>query len=849
MSLTPGTRLGPYEIVSPLGAGGMGEVHRARDARLGRDVAVKVLAGAFAQDEDRLRRFEDEARAAGSLNHPNLLTIFDVGTYDGSPYLVSELLEGTTLRSTLESEVLPLRKAVDYAVQIARGLAAAHEKGIVHRDLKPENLFVTKDGRAKILDFGLAKLTRPSESRAEDTGTPTTASLTSPGTVMGTVGYMSPEQVQGFPSDQRSDIFSFGAVLFEMLGAKRAFKGVTAVETMNAILKEDPPELADAARPVPSALERLARRCLEKKPQERFHSAHDLALALEALSGPWASGPADPPLVGPPLRRRAVAALLALGLLALPGLGFWLGKARGEKPVPSFQRLTSRRGRVTSARMTSDGRTVIYGAEWEGHSVQLFSTRIEGRESSALDLPGANIASVSSAGEMAILHPEEPGHTRHGLLARVQLAGGAPRDVMQRVIAADWSPDGKQLAVARITGGKVRLEFPIGRILYETEWIESIRVSPRGERIAIVTGGNRTDDNVTVFDPEGRKTVLSSGWFGELAWSPDGTEVWFTATTQGGRGLHAVSLSGRERVVMRLPALAHLYDIARDGRVLMAIGTERSEIFGRAPGESRERNLSWHESSVARGLSADGKLLLFSDSDGVVDDASLYVRKTDGSPAVRIGEGWPSLISPDAKWVAALPVKPPLDRLSLFPTGPGETRVLSGEGIEYEVLTAWAPDGKQLFLLAHEQGHEARTFVQDVAGGRPRPVTPAGMRCEGLSPDGTTLICRDTQGSGVFFQVAGHETRPIVGLEPDDEVPRWCDGGRALCVVRREDRVHKVFRLDPITGRRTAWREYRPADPAGVIGYMGIVETLDGRSYAYSYGRELNDLYVVDGLR
>ena len=336
MRLVPGARLGPYQVVSPLGAGGMGEVYRARDSRLGRDVAVKVLPGSWAQDEDRLRRFEHEARAVGSLNHPNLLTIFDVGSYLGSPYLVSELLEGTTLRSTLESEVLPLRRALDYAVQIAHGLDAAHEKGIIHRDLKPENLFITRDGRAKILDFGLAKLTRPSESRAEETDARTATSPSSPGTVMGTAGYMSPEQVQGLPADTRSDIFSFGAVIFEMFWGRRAFKGATAVETMNAILKEDPPDVSQVDRPVPPALERIARRCLEKKPQERFHSAHDLALALEASSG-TSSAPA---IASAPARRRGALwgrlawAIAAIALLGGFGGGLLVGTRRSVERQP-----------------------------------------------------------------------------------------------------------------------------------------------------------------------------------------------------------------------------------------------------------------------------------------------------------------------------------------------------------------------------------------------------------------------------------------------------------------------------------------------------------------------------------
>lgn len=284
MSLTAGMRLGPYEILGPLGAGGMGEVYKARDSRIGRDVAVKVLPASVASDPDRQRRFELEVRAAGSLNHPNVMAIHDVGTQDALPFVVSEMLEGETLRERMNGGALPPRKALDYAVQIARGLAAAHEKGIVHRDLKPENLFVTSDGRVKILDFGLAKVVGPFDG-AEGATLSKDEQGTDPGTILGTVGYMSPEQVKGQPADHRSDLFSFGAILYEMFSGRRAFKGDTKVETMNAILKQDPPDLSEPGGEVSPVVERVVRRCLEKRPEERFHSAHDLGLALEALSG------------------------------------------------------------------------------------------------------------------------------------------------------------------------------------------------------------------------------------------------------------------------------------------------------------------------------------------------------------------------------------------------------------------------------------------------------------------------------------------------------------------------------------------------------------------------------------
>jgi len=283
-AISSGSRLGPYEVLAPLGAGGMGEVYRARDPRLGRDVAIKVLPASFSKDPDRLRRFEQEARAAGILSHPNITAVFDIGSEDGAPYVVSELLEGEALQAALAGGRLSTRRALDYAIQLAHGLAAAHEKGIVHRDLKPANVFVTKDGRIKILDFGLAKLIHAKDGLPGRTN-PSTTQGTEPGAVLGTLGYMAPEQLRGKTADARSDIFSFGAILYEMLSGKRAFQGDSAADTMSAILRDDPPDLSLTDQNISPGLERIVRHCLEKDPGQRFQSAQDLAFDLEALLG------------------------------------------------------------------------------------------------------------------------------------------------------------------------------------------------------------------------------------------------------------------------------------------------------------------------------------------------------------------------------------------------------------------------------------------------------------------------------------------------------------------------------------------------------------------------------------
>src|SRR2546429_1240933 len=361
MTLAAGTKLGRYEIRSKLGGGGMGEVYRARDEKLNRGVAIKVLPAALSQDGDRLRRFEQEAQAAGALNHPNILAVYDVGTHDEAPYVVSELLEGETLREKLDGAVIPQRKAVDYASQLARGLAASHARGIVHRDLKPENIFITTDGHLKILDFGLAKLTETLSAEAQ-TDVPTRRVNTDPGTVMGTVGYMSPEQVRGRHADHRSDIFSFGAVLYEMLSGKRAFRGESTADTITAILKEDPPELSTTGTQISAALDRVVRHCLEKNPEERFQSARDLAFGLDSVSGISGQSIAAIPDVAVQSKRNLWPVIIAAAVIiaALVAGAFFLGRRSVVTTPPIYQQLTFRRGTILNAKFAPDGQTIIY---------------------------------------------------------------------------------------------------------------------------------------------------------------------------------------------------------------------------------------------------------------------------------------------------------------------------------------------------------------------------------------------------------------------------------------------------------------------------------------------------------
>jgi serine/threonine protein kinase len=384
VTLTPGTKLGEYEVKSLVGSGGMGEVYRAHDSRLGRDVAIKVLPSLFSADSGRLRRFELEARAAAALNHPNILAVFQMGTYEGAPYLVSELLEGETLRDQIRRGRLSVRKAIACGVQIVHGLAAAHEKGIVHRDLKPENLFVTKDERVKILDFGLAKLTQPQSS--SEHSAPTLSEGTEPGVVMGTVGYMSPEQVRGQTADHRADIFAFGAILYEMLAGKRAFDKPTSPDTMSAILNEDPPGISQVATNIPSALQRLVHRCLEKNPEQRFQSASDLAFALDALSETSGNAAA----VSNNQSRRifklwAVAAVFAVVVAIVLVIRFRTPRHPEQKHELVERQLTANppENGISSATMSRDGKYLAYG----DYSNNLYLLAIDSGEIRQVPLP------------------------------------------------------------------------------------------------------------------------------------------------------------------------------------------------------------------------------------------------------------------------------------------------------------------------------------------------------------------------------------------------------------------------------------------------------------------------------
>ncbi len=831
----------------------MGEVFRARDERLGRDVALKLVRPASSENADHLRRFEQEARAAAALNHPNILAIYDVGFDGKTPYIVSELLVGQTLRQRLNNGRIPLPETTDYALQIVQGLIAAHERRIIHRDLKPENLFITEDGRVKILDFGVAKLQITTE---DNRSVENMTTVTKTGAVIGTVAYMSPEQLRAKGVDHRSDIFSFGAILYEMLTGCRAFRGETLVDTMTAVLREQPQEANLEQAAIPTGFQDVVKHCLEKEPGERFQSAKDLGFALQTISG------------GSNVRQAAIRHQRKRGSSVVPWVvvaGLTVATAilaltvllRRPAAQPTYHRLTSEAGTVYAARFTPDGQSMIYAAAWNGKPLQLFSTVGASLLAQPLNLTDANLLAISRSNELAVVSKGTRNgqmESVEGVLARVPLAGGAPREILTDVRWADWNAK-NELAVVHYVDTHSRLEFPIGNVLYQTGgWISNIRFSPAGDQIAFMDHPALWDNRgtVCVTDLAGHVRTLTREWENErgLAWSRDGKEIWFSGIERGtSLNLMAVDLAGKVRTLLDLPMAVTLEDLAPDGRALVSLNSERLEMAYSTLGSKQDEDLSWHDWNSARDISTDGKFVLFEDaSEAAGPNYAVVIRNVDGTLPVELGEGSAGSLSPDGKWALSIPLQNST-QLTLLPTGVGQPRPLQVMGVDH-VHSGWSrflPDGSGVIVNGDQSGHAPRCYLVELGSGKSSAATPEGFLCGPVSPDGRAISGKGPNYSVVIYSLTGTDPRPVkIGSK---FVPvQWSSDGLYLIGYHMGEFPSHVYKVEIASGNESMIQELKPGVPAGVVLVGPIIASRDGKRFAYSYNQTLSVLYVVSGL-
>ena len=842
LSLPVGTRIASYDVQSLLGVGGMGEVYRAHDSKLRRDVALKILPSAFAADTDRLARFKREAQILASLNHPHIAAIYGFEESNGIHALVMELVEGPTLADRIAGGPLGIAESLKIAAETADALDAAHEKGIVHRDLKPANIKMTRDGKVKVLDFGLAKMYRDDPTAAPSNSLTVTADVSHPGVTVGTAAYMSPEQARGNPVDKRTDIWAFGCVLFELLTGDRAFTGERATDCLVSVLTREPDwTLLPAATP-PRIVE-LLRRCLKKDIRERLRDIGDARIEILSDGAVAASNIREPR--GRSRALGAAAALLVAGVAAGALTYRALGRVPADPPTP--RRLTFERGEIGAARFAPDGNTVVYSAEWRGEPPELFTTRLDSRESRPLGLSG-QLQAVSSTSELAFTPLDAVGDS----IARVPLAGGAPRAVMDYVASADWGPDGADLAVVRYPQNSGRIEFPVGQVIYETgDSMSNLRVSPRGDWLAFHhhTVPNSEGGSLEIISRTGVRRVLSSGWadLTGIAWQPDGREIWFTAAGRKEvKSLRAVTLDGKERLVARLVGQNTLQDIGRDGRMLIAQENYGVEMRALGPNSATERDLTWLGLSAVADLSADGRQVLFTvePEGGPSENPQTYIRQMDGTPAVRLGEGLALALSPDGRWALSQRTSP--SRLVLLPTGAGPEKTLKGPGLTYFPSASWFPDGRRIAFTARANNSPPRTYVQDTDDGEPIPVGPGWRPI--VAPDGR-MIVELTERGPVLVTLGVPDAQPCPGLEAGDVPIAWSLDGRALFFTRVRTRTVEIHRVEVSTGRQKLVRSLVIQDPAGVRTPMGVRITPDGKYCVYSFERVLSNLYLVEGLK
>jgi eukaryotic-like serine/threonine-protein kinase len=865
-AIEAGSAIGPYIVAERIGAGGMGEVYRARDTRLGRDVAIKVLTPAAAGEERARRRLEREARTVASLSHPNIVALYDVGEFDGLLYMVTELLDGETLRETVRRGPIPEETLIEIGIQTARGLAAAHLRHVVHRDLKPENLFLTRDRTVKILDFGVAK---PSVPAVEGTDT-------APHAVAGTINYMSPEQIGGDPVDERSDLFSLGAVLYEAATGEPAFAGHSRTETARAILAASPPAL-DPARLSPGVTQ-IITRCLSKAPEGRYQSAADLAFTLQVLSG--RSQTIRRTTTWKPRRtiRWTHAAALATAAAAATALVLSLWPdTRFSSPV-SMQQLTFQNGRLGLARFAPDGDVIVYGASWDGAPFRVFTTRTGASESRVLDLPPADLLAISRRGDLAIsvARPGVDGFEPDGRLAVVPLSGGAPRELYEHVVGADFGPDGELAALAVREGDVARLEFPVGTVVHRARLVLQPRVSADGQRVCFFAGRAYGTLMVAERGQPARQLAADLGRGGNCVWSADGREMWVSASNvvrpgESGGTTHAtlaaIDLRGRRRAVNAFSQHVEVLDVAPDGRMLINTSTLRYAVHGSPGAGNRDMDLSAFEATRIGHLRADGQAVALWDNGAGAGRDLVFVRAMRESRPVRLGQGRPLAITPDGASIAVL--HDPVDATNTFhrtvvmtPTGPGSARTLplpvevkqsvsnplGREDPSTRTADFSADGGRLLIPSGRAPGRPPRLFVHDLREGWTKPITPENVTGPAvLSPDGRRVVVKE--GESLIAYPVDEGARQALAGPAEPGVPvRWSADGHWIFVIEDSGAATRLVQRNVNTGTREFLREIRVPDPAGLMSLDTWVAA-DGRTYAYGTSRSVGALFLVEGLR
>jgi eukaryotic-like serine/threonine-protein kinase len=838
-----------YRLERELGAGGMATVYLAEDVRHHRKVAIKVLhpelSAVLGPD-----RFLKEIELTASLQHPHILPLFDSGSEDGKLWYAMPFIDGETLRARLAREnQLPIADAVRIATEAADALDYAHRRGVVHRDIKPENILL-HDGHALVADFGIALA-------VEQAGG---SRMTQTGLSLGTPAYMAPEQAMGARSvDARADIYALGAVTYEMLAGEPPFTGPNAQAILAQVITAEPRSLALQRKSVPASIDAAVRTALEKLPADRFASAKEFA---DALARPAES--VRVPAADPAGRRRRPSwwALAAMGavLVATSAAAFLLGtRRRPTTEQVSFRQVTFTGQAIATARFAPDGQTIVFDARRQSSAPAIYVIRPDYPDARPLGLDDTHLLAVSSKNELAVITKARfVAHRMFiGTLARVPLEGGTPREMLDSVREGDWSPDGSSLAIIHVVGGRDRLEYPVGTVLFDTPgYISDLRISPDGERVAFFDHVTRFpyDDRggVDVVDRARHRTVLAKEFAGEegLAWSADGRSVLFSASAGPDMQIHEVGLHGGDRLALPTPGTMMMQDVSRGGRWLAIRDDREFQIRAHPPGRVDELDLSWLDQSVTAAISRDGRMLGITDaSEFASADYATIVRKTDGSPAVRLGDGWISDFTPDGQWVVTVvPSTPP--QLRLYPVGAGETRRLDFGA--FGVLSdarVWGPGADSTLACGTISEHAPRCYLRTTSATTWRPVTDDGADHGYVSPDGHLVLTTSPDGSNRLYDLRTRSGRPVRALRAADRVLRWSPDGKSLWVWQTDTMPIMIDRVDIATDQRARLTTLVPQSGQGVSHIIGVGLADDPRVYMYGTVVQSSQLFVIEGAR